>query len=52
MALCILGGPLAGLAGANPIEWIKENGVPKNGCEVQDMLGVVNVRECESYPNH
>jgi hypothetical protein len=44
----LLGGPLAGLAGANPIQWIKENGAPKNGCDVQDMLGIVNVKECES----
>ena len=45
----LLGGPLAGLAGANPIEWIKRNGVPQNGCEWQEALGFVNVKECESY---
>ena len=44
----LLGGPLAGLAGANPVQWIKENGPPENGCEVQEMLGFVNVKECES----
>jgi hypothetical protein len=46
----LLGGPLAGLASANPVEWIKQNGLPENGCETAEMLGFVNVKECESYP--
>lgn len=40
-------GPLGGAAGANPIEYIKRNGVPKSGCEWQEALGFVNVKECE-----
>ena len=43
----LLGGPLASFAGANPIQYIKENGVPSNSCEWQEALGVVNVRACE-----
>jgi hypothetical protein len=41
-------GPMGGAASANPIEYIKKNGVPKSGCEWQDALGIVNVKECES----
>jgi hypothetical protein len=43
----LLGGPLAGLAGANPIQYIKENGVPQDKCEWQEALAIVNVRACE-----
>ena len=43
----LLGGPLASLAGANPIQYIKENGVPEDQCEWQEALGIVNVRACE-----
>ena len=45
----LLGGPLASLAGANPIQYIKENGVPKSGCEWQEALGIYNVRACEDW---
>ena len=47
-AVSLLTGPLASLAAANPIQWIKENGPPQNCSEWQDMLGIDNVRECES----
>jgi hypothetical protein len=43
----LLGGPLSSLASANPVQYIKENGVPKSGCEWQEALGIVNVRQCE-----
>jgi hypothetical protein len=45
----LLVGPLSAAAGANPIEYIKENGIPKSGCEWQEALGIVNVKECEDY---
>lgn len=45
----LLAGPMGAVAGANPIKYIKENGVPTSGCEVQEALGVVNVKECEDY---
>lgn len=43
----LLGGPLASFAGANPIQYIKENGVPDSKCEWQEALGIVNIRACE-----
>ena len=43
----LLGGPLAAVAGANPVQWIKETGVPMSSCEWQALLGVQNVKACE-----
>ena len=48
-ALMVLG-PFSSFASANPLEWIKRNGLPEYGCEWQEALGVVNVKECESQP--
>jgi hypothetical protein len=45
----LLAGPFASLASANPIQYIKENGVPKSSCEWQEALGIVNVRACEDW---
>ena len=46
-AAVMLVGPLSAVSSANPIRWIKENGVPQSSCEWQEALGVVNVRACE-----
>jgi hypothetical protein len=43
----LLAGPLSAVAGANPIEYIKKNGIPQGSCEWQEALGIVNVRACE-----
>jgi hypothetical protein len=43
----LVAGPMGPAASANPIEYIKRNGVPKSGCEWQEALGIVNVKECE-----
>jgi hypothetical protein len=43
----LVSGPMGAAANANPIEYIKNNGVPKSGCEWAEALGFVNVRECE-----
>jgi hypothetical protein len=43
----LVSGPMGSAASANPIEYIKNNGVPKSGCEWQEALGIVNVRACE-----
>jgi hypothetical protein len=48
-ALALLAVPMAPVAGANPLQWIKENGVPQSSCEFQEMIGVVNVMPCEGY---
>ena len=47
MVVGVIGGPLSAVAGANPVDYIKRNGVPKSGCEWQEALGIYNVRECE-----
>lgn len=49
-AFGLIGGPLSAVAGANPIEYIKKNGVPQSNCEWQEALGIENVKECEDYP--
>jgi hypothetical protein len=43
----LLSGPMGAAASANPIDYIKRNGIPKSGCEWQEALGFVNVKECE-----
>lgn len=43
----LVSGPMGAAANANPVEYIKKNGVPKSGCEWQEALGIVNVKECE-----
>jgi hypothetical protein len=50
MVTGMLGGPLGVMAQANPIQYLKENGVPKGKCELQDFLGIQNVMACEGYP--
>jgi hypothetical protein len=39
----MLAGPLSALAMAAP----PIGPLPKNGCELQERLGIVNIRECE-----